>query len=112
MFHTLIQPSNQSTTEAEDVFSSALSLISPNDVSVLHGDPGSSVTYVSERYGTLELRLAEPQTEHVRKLFGQYLWNAGVLLAELIGGADDSETAARRAKWVVRNEKVLELGAG
>lgn len=114
MSYPLIQPSKQLNPEVEDIFSSALNLISPDHVSVLHGDPGSSVTYESKRYGTLKLRMVEPETEATRKLFGQYLWNAGVLLAEFRSGADmdNTDTATKRARWVVKDEKVLELGAG
>lgn len=114
MLSSLIQPSNPPNPSAEDVFSSALSMISPEDVSVLHGDPGSSVTYASTRFGNLELKLAEPQTEGERKLFAQYLWNAGVLMAELIGSGDDGGEDKRRGpkRWAVKGERVLELGAG
>lgn len=112
MLSSLIQHSGLSEPEAEDFFSSALNIISPEDVSVLHGDPGSSVIYKSTRYGDLELGLAEPQTEDERKLFGQYLWNAGVLLAEYISGVDRAKPSTESAKRAVKNEKVLELGAG
>lgn len=106
MLSSLIEHPSISNPEAEDVFFSALNMISPDDVSVMHGDPGSSVIYKSKRYGDLELRLADPQTEDERKLFGQYLWNAGVLLAEYISCMDAEK------KCAVKNEKVLELGAG
>lgn len=109
MLSSLIRRPSISNPEAEDFFSSALNVIFPEDVSVLHGDPGSSVIYKSKRYGDLELSLAEPQTEDERNLFGQYLWNARVLLAEYISGIDGEMESG---KWVVKNEKVLELGAG
>lgn len=114
MFSSLIQPLNPPNPSAEDVFSAALGLISPEDVSVLHGDPGSFVTYLSTRFGNLELKLAEPRTEGERKLFAQYLWNAGVLMAELIGSSDVvREDRSRGVKrWAVKGERVLELGAG
>lgn len=114
MLSSLIQPANPLNPSAEDVFSSALSIISPEDVSVLHGDPGSFVTYSSTRFGKLELRLAEPQTERERKLFAQYLWNAGVLMAELIDSSGDGRANTSRGtkKWSVKGERVLELGAG
>lgn len=114
MLSSLIQPLNPSNPSAEDVFSSALRMISPEDVSVLHGDPGSFVTYSSTKFGNLELKLAEPQTEGERKLFAQYLWNAGVLMAELIGSSGDGgeDTSREPKKWAVKGERVLELGAG
>ncbi|MCJ1462281.1 hypothetical protein MMC07_000881 [Pseudocyphellaria aurata] len=112
MLGSLIRRPSFSNPEAEDIFSSALNVIFPEDVTVLHGDPGFSVIYKSKRYGDLELRLAEPQTEDERKLFGQYLWNAGVLLAEYISGLDGEKPSMESGKWVVKDEKVLELGAG
>lgn len=114
MLNSLIQPANPLSPSAEDVFSSALSMISPEDVSVLHGDPGSFVTYSSTKFGNLELKLAEPKTEEERKLFAQYLWNAGVLMAELISSSGEGwENTSREPKrWAVKGEKVLELGAG
>ena len=83
-------------------------------MSVLHGNPGSFVTISSTRFGNLELKLAEPQTEGERKLFAQYIWNAGILMAELIGSSDDrGEDNSRGSKrWAVKGESVLELGAG
>lgn len=109
MISSLIQPAEYSSPEAEDFFSSALSVISPDDVSVLHGDPGSSVTYKSKRYGDLEFQLTEPQTEDERKLFAQYLWNAGVLLAEYVSGTADEK---HEKEFDVKGKIILELGAG
>ena len=48
------------------------------------------------------MRLADPPRQDERLLFGHYVWNAGVLLAALI----------EDAKWDVRGQTVLELGAG
>ena len=84
----------------------------------------------------------DPGSEESRKLFAQYLWNAGVWMAECIGGRavgvdmdvgegvgvgvgeggglrDGNEDGAGekrgrvvRGEWSVKGEKVLELGAG
>ena len=111
---------------AEDIFSSALDLIFPDDTSTLHGDPGSLVTYKSKRFGDIELRLSRPETEEDRRLFGQYLWNAEVLLAEFVSdtnvvsrcvvsdgdGGKTNSSGMRDSWWNVVGEKVLELGAG
>lgn len=88
----------------EDIFSSALGLIFTDDLRNQHGDPGSSVIYKSKSYGDMELRLSDPAGEDSRKLFSQYLWNAGVQMAEYVG--------EERGKWSAEGEKVLELGAG
>lgn len=92
--------------------------------------------YRSKQFGEIELRLSRPDSEEDRRLFAQYLWNAGVLLAEFVGGSlsgcgsgstlsDESEdgegekispSGMRRRRrdddWKVTGEKVLELGAG
>jgi hypothetical protein len=116
------EPSNPS---AEDIFSSALGLISPDDTATLHGDPGSLVTYRSGQFGDIVLRLSAPETEDERRLFAQYVWNAGVLLAELIGlghgggGSSNHNNIISKESdsgmamdWDVTGETVLELGAG
>ena len=107
MLTSLIHLPEESNPSTEDIFSSALDLISPDGVLTLHGDPGSFVTYVSEKFGDITLRLAEPQTEQDRKMFGQYLWNAGILLAESICGMDGGSIT-----WDAEGERFLELGAG
>lgn len=68
------------------------------------------------------VRLADPEKggEGGTGLFAHYVWNAGVLAAEMIMGLDgDGEEGARemcqkrwRRKWKVEGEDVLELGAG
>lgn len=124
MLGNLIHVTEALDPSAEDLFSSALDLIFLDDTSVLHGDPGSLVTYKSKQFGDIELRLSQPETEEDRRLFAQYLWNAGVLLAELvsanlasrsvIGDGDGGNTilSEMRHDWNVAEEKVLELGAG
>lgn len=112
MLTSLVHEPIDSDLSTEDVFSSALHLISPDSTSTLHGNPGCSITYSSRRFGDIELRLAEPQTEEERKLFGQYLWNAEVLLTELIDGSNSAKTAKEGTNWDVKDERILEFGAG
>lgn len=100
----LPSPPNDTDIQVEDIFSSALGLIFTDDLRNQHGDPGSSVIYKSQSYGDIELRLTDPAGEDSRNLFSQYLWNAGVQMAEYVG--------EERGKWSVEGEKVLELGAG
>lgn len=93
----------------EDIFASAPGLIFTDDLRTQHGDPGSTIVYKSSQFGNIELKTADPESEDERKLFGHYLWNAGVKMAELIGRADfDGEDE----KWSVKGRTVLELGAG
>lgn len=91
----------------EDIFASAPGLIFTDDLRTLHGDPGSTIVYMSKRFGDIELKTADPEGDEERRLFSHYLWNAGIKLAELI-----SDDEAEDGKWRVKGERVLELGAG
>ena len=91
--------------EPEDIFAAAPGLIFPDDLRIQHGDPGSTIVFKSARFGSIELKTADPQREDERQLFGHYLWNSGIKMAELISHEDDE-------KWSVKDKKVLELGAG
>ncbi|KAF2850205.1 hypothetical protein T440DRAFT_397583 [Plenodomus tracheiphilus IPT5] len=90
--------------EPEDIFSSSLGLFS--DLQNQHGEnPDTVILYNNARHGQLEFRTADVNGEEQRRKFAHYLWNAGVLMGELVGGR-----AAPR--WSVQGERVLELGAG
>lgn len=93
----------------EDIFAAAPGLIFPDDSRNTHGDPGSTIVYKNSRFGNIELKTADPESEDERKLFGHYLWNAGIKMAELITNAD---LESGEDRWSVREQKVLELGAG
>jgi nicotinamide N-methyltransferase len=117
--------------EPEDIFQSSLGLIFTDDLQNQHGDPGTIVEYRSNGYGDLEFEVADPSGEVERTKFAHYLWNAGVLMGEFVGGegtkkSGDGEWGVRRFKegttwwlnqdevqdWRVDGERVLELGAG
>jgi predicted nicotinamide N-methyase len=98
-----IRLSGPDLNEPEDILSSALGVIFPDDIINQHGDRDNAVIYLSPSYGPLTLTLADPHGEDSRRLFSHFLWNAGVQLAELI---EENEA------WSVRRESVLELGAG
>lgn len=89
----------------EDIFAAAPGLIFTDDLRNFHGDGSSVLLYKSKRFGDIELRTADPAKESDRKLFAHYLWNAGVKGAEMI--SQESDPA-----WMVKGERVLELGAG
>ncbi|KAL3428106.1 nicotinamide N-methyltransferase [Phlyctema vagabunda] len=93
---------SESATEPEDILESALAVIFPDDICNQHGDEGNSVIYLSPIFGSITLSLCDPSFES-RGLFSHFLWNASLQLAEFI-----EEDAA----WDVKNERVLELGAG
>jgi predicted nicotinamide N-methyase len=99
-------PPDGDTEEAEDIFAFAAGLIFPDDTRNMHGDDRSVIVYKSSRFGDIELRNADPQSEDERRLFAHYLWNAGIKMAELI--SEETEDG----RWSVKDKRVLELGAG
>lgn len=110
--------------DPEDFFGSGLGSIFPDDAPNLHGDPGQTLIYRSPHLSEpLLLRLCDPTQETDRSLFSHYLWNASLLLAELIetdtlGVPPQTATAAATPRLLpdvsfdVRDRRVLELGAG
>lgn len=90
--------------DPEDIFASAPGFLFTDDLRNIHGDPESTVVYLSKRFGPIELRTADPNDEVERRLFSHYVWNASIKLAELISEKD--------SRWSVEEETVLELGAG
>ncbi|KAF2729191.1 hypothetical protein EJ04DRAFT_447740 [Polyplosphaeria fusca] len=122
---------------AEDIFSSSLGGIFTDDLQNSHGDGANTViVYRSHRHGDLEFRTADVNGEEQRKKFAHYLWNAGILIAELVSGrpqkigrdsgmfvqgADEQEKGWGDCKWWVDEDEekhwnmeghmVLELGA-
>jgi nicotinamide N-methyltransferase len=99
-----IRLSGPESNEPEDILSSSLGVIFPDDITNQHGDSENSVIYLSPLFGPLTLTLADPQGKDSRKLFSHFLWNAGLQLAEFI---EEDELL-----WGVKGERVLELGAG
>lgn len=112
----------------EDIFGSTLGSIFTDDLQNQHGDdPDTIIVYKNAKYGDLELQTADVNGEEQRRKFAQYLWNAGVLMGELVGGRATEQDAGdegwkdgewwvaspeEEARWGVRGETVLELGAG
>ena len=102
-----IRLSGPESNDPEDILSSSLGVIFPDDITNQHGDKDNSVIFLSPSFGTLTLTLADPQGEDSRKLFSHFLWNAGLQLAEFIEEGD-----VQGRDWSVQGERVLELGAG
>lgn len=114
--------------DPEDIFGSSLGGVFTDDLQNQHGtDANTRIVYSSTRYGSLEFLTADPNDEEQRRKFAHYLWNAGVLVGELVGGRPESECAEREENlgeggwwvseeegkcWNVEGERVLELGAG
>jgi hypothetical protein len=122
----------------EDIFGSSLGGIFTDDLQNQHGDdPDTVIEYRSVR-GLLEFRTADVNGEEQRRKFAHYLWNAGILMAELVGRrpehesnkANDGTSLSRpddddgwkdgewwtdeeeETNWGVEGHRVLELGAG
>ena len=125
MITSLIRPAPGLTTDLsqaspEDILSHGLPLLFPDEARNQHGDPGSRVIYASKAFGDMMLELADPVGEQERRLFAHYVWNAGVMLAELIGEewlkqkevGLPTEAGEGDGRWTVSEHAVLELGAG
>ena len=110
---------NDNDESAEDLFSSSLSLLFPDDAPSFHGNPGQCLVYASPRYGDLTIMVPsypgqsegnENVVERGRKLFAHLLWSAAMVVAE---GVEDADTGVGGSMmWTVKGERVLELGAG
>ncbi|KAF2628293.1 hypothetical protein BU25DRAFT_339853 [Macroventuria anomochaeta] len=119
--------------DPEDIFGSSLGGVFTDDLQNQHGDdPDTVIVYKNARHGNLEFRTAEINGEEERRKMAHYLWNAGVLMAELVGGRPEEGPATPIAVfgnegrkngewwmskeeeilWNVEGESVIELGAG
>ncbi|KAK3293823.1 uncharacterized protein B0H64DRAFT_173423 [Chaetomium fimeti] len=116
------------TTDPEDHFASSLGIIFTDDVTNQHfaSDDTNLLLYTSPHLPSpLTLRLARVHEEADRYLFSHYLWNAALLLAELVE-ADSlklqpppaTETTGEKAiapgagAFDVSGLRTIELGAG
>jgi len=117
-----ISPIETGPSDPEDLFGSALAVIFPDDVMVHHGDATTALLYTSPHLPSpLRIKLADPLDDGERRLFGHYLWNASLLLAEFIeagtlGLPDDGGLQTRvglpMTAFDVKGKKTIELGAG
>ncbi len=127
------QSQQEEEEEIEDLFSDSLSLLFPDDVRNQHGLPGSRLVYRSPAYGDIDLLLADPTQQDDRLLFAHYLWNAALVLADLIetdadcvrggcgggrcvggerGGCEGGGGGGGGGRWRVQGKRVVEIGAG
>ncbi|KAF4121802.1 putative methyltransferase [Geosmithia morbida] len=72
--------------EPEDLLSSALGVIYPDDVTNQHGDADHPLLYTSPHLPgpPLGFDLMDPDAERERMLFSHYMWNASLLMGELV----------------------------
>lgn len=116
-----ISPMGSEPAGPEDFLATSLGVIFPDDVTNQHGDAGHSLVYASPHLpGPLRLDLADPAGAADRGLFSHHLWNAGLLLAELVerdtlgGGLGDGGGGGLGGgvSFDVGGKATLELGAG
>ncbi|KAL4923677.1 putative nicotinamide N-methyltransferase [Aspergillus undulatus] len=130
-------PPDEDEEDAEDVFTSFLPHLFPDDAPQFHGDPGQHLLYSSPRYGELDIMVPsypsqsasgerskevaeglprsdgqKNEVEEGRKLFAHFLWSAAMVVAEGLEMADSGIGGDEAHIWKVQGEKVLELGAG
>jgi predicted nicotinamide N-methyase len=121
--------------QPEDFLAASLGVIYPDDVTNQHGDADHGLLYTSPHLPKpLQISLADPTRDGDRQLFGHYLWNASLLLAEFVEGGTlgletlesdppvlkslcDSHNAHERmypplSTFNIMSKRVLELGAG
>jgi hypothetical protein len=127
---------NEIDEDPEDLFGAFLPHLFPDDAPAFHGDPGQHLLYSSPQYGELEIMVpsypaqSKNRSEEVaaglekdangvnhveegRKLFAHFLWSAAMVVAEGVEDAERSDAGCEaRDIWRVKDESVLELGAG
>ncbi|OJD17779.1 hypothetical protein AJ78_02131 [Emergomyces pasteurianus Ep9510] len=134
--------SSASTDDVEDLLTSFLPHLYPDEAPSCLGEPGKTIVYASGVWGDvrvmvpdypravgeegkLEKRKGDGEEEEEqygieegRRLFAHYLWGGALVVAEGIERAtkaldgNDVGGEERDLIWSVKGEKVLELGAG
>ena len=101
----LRRPSN-TPLEPEDIFGSSLGGIFTDDTQNQHGDdPNTVILYRNAKFGELELRVADVNGEEQRRKFAHYLWNAGVMMAELVSGRVEGGDLGASGKGLLQDEE-------
>lgn len=106
----------------EDFLATSLGIIFPDDVTNQHGDAEHSLLYASPHLPKpIQLDLADPEGDSDRRLFSHFLWNASLLLAELVerdtylkeqGGEGPIEGNSVPRRFNIQGLHIAELGAG
>ena len=72
--------------------------------------PSATITYDSGSLGNIEIRLPPtPKSDEDSNLLGNYLWDSGLLLSQLVA---NSAQYQENPRWSVQGLQVLELGSG
>lgn len=116
--------------DAEDLLSSFLHHLYPDEASSCLGNPGQTLLYASPLHGSIRVCLPDynqdaPQQEEGsadveagRRLFAHYLWGGALVIAERIEEAErrrregGEEEGLEHGRWSVEGKTVLEVGAG
>ncbi|KAF9883040.1 hypothetical protein FE257_004294 [Aspergillus nanangensis] len=94
--HPTLRPADEAELEAEDLFTAFLPHLFPEDSPQSHGDPGQFLLYSSPRYGDLTIQVPSYPT---------------IVVAEAVETAHCGNGHVDEM-WIMKGEKVLELGAG
>ncbi|KAI6246027.1 Protein N-terminal and lysine N-methyltransferase EFM7 [Erysiphe necator] len=108
MLTNKVRLKDDSSNAPEDIFSSAIAVVFPDEICNQHGDQFNNVIYDSTVCGEIELSLADPKIQNTQ-LFSHFLWNAAVQLSDLMEAA---QGITEESLWNVQGQNVLELGAG
>ncbi|KAL0467034.1 hypothetical protein QR685DRAFT_575080 [Neurospora intermedia] len=124
---------NESSDDPEDLFAGSLGVIFTDDVTNQHGDASTALHYTSPHLSKpLRIELSDPKIAEDRSLFSHFLWNASLMLAELIeagtlglkAGEDTTGAGAGTvdvgkrvavpplADFDIRGRSTIEMGAG
>lgn len=119
--------------DPEDLFTSFLPHLFPDDAPPFHGDPGQHLLYSSPHFGDLDIMVpsypsqSEKWSEEIaagrsneveqgRKLFAHFLWSAAMVVAEQVENAavleNETGDGDDTSLWRAKGESILELGAG
>jgi predicted nicotinamide N-methyase len=104
-----------SSLSPEDILSHSLGVIFTDDVTCQHSSEGNLLYTSPHLPHDLEFSFTEPEKWEERKLFSHYLWNASLLLAELMEVPRDRTGAVgevQSVRWDVQGKAVAEVGAG
>ncbi|KAG9250395.1 uncharacterized protein F5Z01DRAFT_373493 [Emericellopsis atlantica] len=108
-----------SSLSPEDILAHSLGVIFTDDVTCQHSSEGNLLYTSPHLPHDLEFSFTEPDKWEERKLFSHYLWNASLLLAELMEEVEEEEDddkgsseSRRQRRWDVQGKTVAEVGAG
>lgn len=116
---TLLGPES---AEPEDFLADSIGVIFPDDCINQHGDSQHALSWRSPHLPEpLQIQLADPTAEQDRLLFGHFLWNASLQLAEFVEAASlDLELLQPLSAFAgttvhdfdIRGLLTIELGSG